>query len=378
MYPISVGGAWGYNRPMRSIYDLSLSELQTQLAAWGYPAYRARQIWQGLYRNLWAAPADFHVLPAALRAQLAEAYRWQPLAPVTELRSADGQTVKTLFRLADGRQIETVLMKYGDPAAEVPPRRKRRRTLCISTQAGCAMGCTFCATGQMGFQRHLTAGEIVAQVIRFARQLAQQGERLTNVVLMGMGEPLHNYENTLQAIDRLNDSQGFAFGARRFTLSTVGLVPAIRRFAAEKRQVGLAVSLHAADDDLRARMLPIARRYPLAELMAALREYAAQTRRRVTFEWALVEGVNDSPQQARQLAALLSGLLAHVNLIPLNPTAGFAGRGSSARRVRAFAAVLEEAKIPVTVRLRRGVDIQAGCGQLASRTQPTAKPDAYS
>ncbi len=352
---------------MKLIYDLTLAELTAELAELGHPAYRARQIWQGLYRNLWPEAEAFRVLPRELREQLATRYRFQPLEPVTELRSQDGQTVKTLFRLPDGRQIETVLMKYGDPASDAPPRRKQRRTLCISTQVGCAMGCTFCATGQMGFHRHLSRGEIAAQVLYFARQLAERGERLTNVVLMGMGEPLHNYDNTLAAIDLLNDPQGFGFGARRFTLSTVGLVPAIRRFAAEKRQVGLAVSLHAADDELRAQMLPIARRYPLPELMAAVREYAALTHRRVTFEWALVEGVNDTPEQAHKLARLLKGLLAHVNLIPLNPTTGFAGRGSSARRVRAFAAVLEEAGLPVTVRLRRGVDIQAGCGQLASR-----------
>ncbi len=352
---------------MKLIYDLTLPELTDQVIAWGHPAYRARQIWQGLYRNLWQRAEAFRPLPAALRTQLAATYQFQPLQPVTTLHSQDGQTIKTLFALPDGRQIETVLMKYGDPAASPRPRQRLRRTLCISTQVGCAMGCTFCATGQMGFKRHLSAGEIIAQVLYFANQLQEKGERLTNVVLMGMGEPLHNYENTLQAIDRLNDPQGFRFGARRFTLSTVGLVPAIRRLAAEKRQVGLAVSLHAAEDSLRAEMLPIARRYPLDALLAALHDYADQTHRRITFEWALIAGVNDSPAQARQLARLLQGLLAHVNLIPLNPTQGFAGRGSSARQTRAFAAELEAAHIPVTVRLRRGIDIQAGCGQLASR-----------
>lgn len=355
------------------IYDLDLPALTAVLQDWGQPAYRARQIWQGLYKNLWQTPDEFTTLPAALRDRLAETWQIQPLAPVTELRSSDGQTIKTLFALPDGRQIETVLMKYGDPAADddgAQRRRKQRRTLCISTQVGCAMGCTFCATGQMGFKRNLSAGEIAAQVLYFARQLAEQGEHVTNVVLMGMGEPLHNYEHTMAAIDLLNAPDGFNLGARRFTISTVGLVPAIRRFADERRQVGLAVSLHAADDSLRASMLPVAKKYPLDELMSALRDYIEKTHRRVTFEWALVAGVNDTPAQARQLARLLKGMLAHVNLIPLNPTEGFDGLGSSPERARDFAAILEEAHIPVTVRLRRGIDIQAGCGQLASRQSP--------
>lgn len=355
------------------IYDLSLEALEKQLADWGQPAYRARQIWQGLYVSLWDDPQQFTTLPASLRERLAETYCFQPLEPVTELPSSDRQTVKALFRLPDGQQIETVLMKYGDPASEdsaAARRRKQRRTLCISTQVGCAMGCTFCATGQMGYKRHLSAGEIAAQVLWFARKLAAQGERVTNVVIMGMGEPFHNYDNTLAAVDLLNHPQGFNLGARRFTISTVGLVPAIRRFADEQRQTGLAVSLHAADDALRASMLPVAKRYPIAELMDAIRYYVDKTHRRVTFEWALVQGVNDTPEQARLLAGLLKGLLAHVNLIPLNPTPGFAGGGSSPERARAFAAILEAAGVPVTVRLRRGIDIQAGCGQLASRHQP--------
>ncbi len=353
------------------LYDQTPEDLAALLKTWGQPAYRARQIWQGLYRNFWQSAEEFSALPLAVRQKLAEHFTIQPLTPVTTLQSSDGQTVKTLFRLPDGEHIETVLMKYGDPAAEDASsqrRRKKRRTLCISTQVGCAMGCTFCATGQMGFHRHLTHGEIAAQVLYFARQLAENAEHVTNVVVMGMGEPLHNYENTLAAIDLLNDPQGMALGARRFTISTVGLAPAIRRFADEKRQIGLAVSLHAADDALRATMLPVARRYPLDELMAAVRYYIAQTHRRVTFEWALVMGINDTPAQAHQLAGLLKGMLAHVNLIPLNPTEGFEGQGTSPERARAFAAILEAAHIPVTVRLRRGIDIQAGCGQLASRT----------
>lgn len=362
-----------------TLYDLSLPELSALLESWGEKSYRARQIWQGAYRNLWDAPEAFSNLPSALRTRLGEHLDFQALQPVTQLESRDGQTVKTLFRLRDGQHIEAVLMKYGeaftpDPSpAEggVKGRGKIRRTLCISTQAGCAMGCTFCATGQMGFRRNLSSGEIVAQVLYYARQLAEIGERVTNVVVMGMGEPFHNYENTLNAIARLNDPQGFNFGARRFTISTVGLVPQIRRFADEQHQVGLAISLHAADNDLRASMLPIAHKYPLPALMEAVRYYVERTRRRVTFEWALIDGVNDTPEAARQLAALIKQYLpihlTHVNAIPLNPTENFRGRATSRKQARLFRDTLEKNGISCTIRLRRGIDIQAGCGQLAVR-----------
>ncbi len=378
-----------------TLYDLSLPELSALLESWGEKPYRARQIWQGAYRNLWDAPEAFSNLPSALRARLGERLDFQALQPVTQLESGDGQTVKTLFRLRDGQLIEAVLMKYGETPTPGPsPARKRgvhrkgapnpapfgggakgrgkiRRTLCISTQAGCAMGCTFCATGQMGFRRNLSSGEIVAQVLYYARQLAAGGERVTNVVVMGMGEPFHNYENTLTAIARLNDPQGFNLGARRFTVSTVGLVPQIRRFAEEQHQVGLAISLHAADNDLRASMLPIARKYPLPALMEAVRYYVERTRRRVTFEWALIDGVNDTPEAARQLAALLKQYLpvhlTHVNAIPLNPTENFRGRATSRKQARLFRDTLEKNGISCTIRLRRGIDIQAGCGQLAVR-----------
>ena len=228
------------------------------------------------------------------------------------------------------------------------------------------MGCVFCATGLMGFKRHLTSGEIIEQILFYARQLQPLGEKVTNVVLMGMGEPFHNYEATMQAIDRLGDAQGFNFGARRFTISTVGLVPMIRRFANEHRQVNLAVSLHAVQDELRQSMLPVNKRYPVDELLAACREYVDKTNRRITFEWALINGVNDSVDQARVLGERLRGLLCHVNLIPLNPTQGYAGQGSTQERAKAFTAELARFGIPCTLRLRRGIDIQAGCGQLAT------------
>jgi 23S rRNA (adenine2503-C2)-methyltransferase len=229
------------------------------------------------------------------------------------------------------------------------------------------MGCVFCATGQMGFRRHLSVGEIVGQVLFFARRLAAEEDRVTNIVVMGMGEPLHNYDNTLAAVDVLTDSAGFNLGARKITISTVGLVPAIRRYADEQRQTPLAVSLHAATDEERDKLIPVNRRWPIAELMDACRYYIAKTNRRMTFEWALIEGQNDTVEEARRLGVLLSGMLCHVNLIPLNPTAGFAGRPSSSGRVQAFQDELARHGIGSTVRVRRGIDIQAGCGQLRDR-----------
>ena len=242
-----------------------------------------------------------------------------------------------------------------------------RNTLCISSQAGCAMGCVFCATGQMGFKRNLGAGEIVEQVIHLARRLSESGSRVTNIVLMGMGEPFHNYDAALAAIHRLNDANGLNLGQRRFTISTVGIIPGIKRFTAEKSQVNLAISLHAANDRLRSSLLPVNRKYPLAELMAACREYVSVTNRRLTFEWALIKDTNDSPAHASELGALVKGLLCHVNLIPLNPTADYVGQASSVERAKEFKQVLDQIGIPCTIRLRRGIDIQAGCGQLAAK-----------
>ena len=336
------------------IYELSLPELTSQIKDWNEPAYRAIQVWQGLYHNFWNSPNEFTNLPAHLRDILSESFLFDVLTPISILNSSDKKTVKTLFRLEDGKAIETVLMRY-----------EKRNTLCISTQVGCAMGCVFCATGQMGFMRHLSSGEIVAQVMYYARLLHKQGESVTNVVVMGMGEPFHNYENTLSAIDRLNDRDGYNLGARRFTISSVGLIPAIKRFAAEKRQINLAISLHAAEDALRTSMLPVNKSYPIDELLDACREYVEATGRRITFEWALVNGVNDTPAQAHLLAKKLKGLLCHVNAIPLNPTKGYSGQATTRERADKFKEILNDSGIPCTIRLRRGIDIQAGCGQLA-------------
>lgn len=349
------------------IYDLDLPTLIETITSWGFPAFRARQIWAGLYKNFWQSPDEFSNLPKNLRDRLAEEFQFTPITPSLKLDSSDGQTRKTLFKLPDGRQIEAVLMRYD-----------RRRTLCISTQVGCAMGCTFCATGQMGFMRHLSSGEIISQVMYYARMLHETNEAVTNIVLMGMGEPFHNYENTMKAIDQLNDAEGYNFGARRFTISTSGLVPAIRKFAAEKRQVNLAVSLHAAENDMRSNMMPVNKRYDVDELMQACREYVHATGRRITFEWALINGINDTPEQAQKLASLLKGILCHVNAIPLNPTTGYEGKATTREHADLFKQILEQNGIPCTIRTRRGIDIQAGCGQLASRQggRPTKKGPA--
>lgn len=335
------------------LLDLDQPQLAAYLAALGQPKFRARQLWQWLYQQHSADFAEMSNLPAALRDQLQQSAVIDPLRIDTEQHSSDGETIKTLFALPDGERIEAVLMRYD-----------KRRTLCISSQAGCAMDCPFCATGQMGFRRNLTAGEIVAQVLFYARQLDADGEYVTNIVFMGMGEPLANYKQTWAAVRRLNDAAGFNLGARHMTISTVGLVPAIRQMSHEPEQVGLAVSLHAPTDAVRDKLVPVNLRYPIAMLMQACRDYIATTNRRITFEYALMDGWNDSDTQADQLAALLSGLLCHVNLIPLNPTPNSPYGGSPDERVYAFRDRLQAAGIATTVRLRRGIDIQAGCGQL--------------
>ena len=385
------------DQPIR-LLDLSREELRAQMSAWGEPAYRADQVRQWLYKQLATDPAEMTSLPAALRARLAQEARIELLEPVTETRSSDGETTKTLFRLHDGQLIETVLMRY-----------RRRNTVCISSQAGCGMGCTFCATAQMGLQRNLTPGEIVAQVLYFERELrrrkAEDGgrrtegremgsdvpdsglrithygsritghglrasdhrSRITNVVVMGMGEPLANYGNLWRALHSLVDPDGFGLGARRITVSTVGLVPAIDRFAQEDLQVGLAVSLHAPDDALRSTLVPVNGRYPIAQVIDACRRYVDQTHRRVTFEYALMRGINDGRETAQALADLLQGLLCHVNLIPLNPVQDSPYQPSRPEDAAAFVETLAQRGIPATLRVRRGIDIDAGCGQLRAR-----------
>ncbi len=346
------------------LYDLDYPALRSLLEEWGEPAYRAQQLWEWLYVHLVTEFTPMTNLPRSLRKRLAQETIVGAPQVVETMQSLDGETRKDLLRLADGETIEAVLMRY-----------ERRRTACISTQVGCAIGCPFCATGQMGFRRDLTSGEIVAQALHFARTLQAADDHLTNVVLMGMGEPLLNYEASLAAIRRLMDDRGFNLGQRHITLSTAGLVPEMRRLAEEEGvrpnaplQITLAISLHAATDSLRDHLVPINRRYGLDALFQTCHYYVERTSRRVSFEWALIERVNDTPVQAQALAARLTGLLAHVNLIPLNPTPAYAERPSSHAALETFTTILKHHGISHTVRVRRGLQIQAGCGQLRQRS----------
>jgi len=342
-------------------YDATADDLASLLASWGEPAYRARQVWDGLHRRL-REPAELTDLPLPIRARLARALP-PGLVEAAERVSDGGDTVKWLWRLHDGATVETVLMRYPE-----------RDTVCVSTQAGCAMACGFCATGQAGFERHLSAGEIVEQVARAARRSADEGRRLANVVFMGMGEPLANYDATWTAVERIHDDLGLS--ARHLTLSTVGIVPGIRRLAGERLPVNLAVSLHAADDGLRDELVPINRRYPLRDLLAACREYLAAKGRRLSFEWALIDGVNDRDVDADRLAGLCRSLplAPHVNLIPLNPTPGYAVLGTPPARLRAFRQLLHGLGVNATVRQTRGVEIEAACGQLHAEHEITLGP----
>jgi 23S rRNA (adenine2503-C2)-methyltransferase len=340
-----------------NIRDMSLEEIEALIASLGKERYRALQIMKWLYTGGATSFAEMTTLARDFRTRMEDLTRIAEPA-IDRIQTSQDGTKKVLFRIEGDLFIESVL---------IPGRN--HWTACISTQAGCAMGCVFCATGQMGFGRHLTSGEIVEQVLYYARQLKQRGERVTNVVIMGMGEPFHNYDNTMAAIDLLNDPQWFKLGERRFTISTVGLIPAIRRFAAEKRQVNLAISLHAPNDERRTALLPINKKYPISDLIAACKEYTEQTGRRLTFEWALIQDVNETLDDARELGHLLKGMLCHVNVIPLNPTRKYAGKATTRERAEIFKAELERFGIPCTIRIRRGIDIQAGCGQLATEAR---------
>jgi len=357
------------------LLGLTLPQLEAWLAQRGEPAFRAKQMYNWLYEHLASDPGQMSNLPAALRAQLARECCIGSLRVRSEQHSKDDRTRKILLELADGKLIEAVLMLY-PPLGE----SSERATVCVSSQAGCAYGCTFCATGQMGFDRHLLAGEIVAQVLYFARELrahpwvarglpgSRPIDHITNIVLMGMGEPLHNYDNVLLALRILNSPAGFGLGARHMTISTVGLVPAIRRLSQEALQVNLAISLHAPTDELRVSTMPVNRKYPLNDLLAACQDYLAATGRQITFEYVLLAGVNDSTRHAHQLGALLEPFhqLAHVNCIPVNATSA-SYRPPTDRAMRAFRDILSMHGVSNSVRAERGDDIAAACGQLRTR-----------
>ncbi len=365
------GFSIGASLRSQSLLNLSKDELGREFADFGEPSFRARQIWRAVYREANSSFDEMTNLPMRLRTILSEKFCINPLKTVLTLNSRDGSTDKMLFRLQDGQLIETVLMRY-----EADGHRNARSTVCISTQAGCALGCTFCATGQQGFVRNLSSGEIVAQVLHIIRSARLGGahqrvnsERkpVTNVVFMGMGEPLANYDATMAAVRTLNDAEGVGIGARHITISTVGLVPQIIRLAREPLQINLAVSLHAADDDTRNETMPINRRYPIEALITACRRYVEETNRRVFFEYVLLRGQNDSLMHATRLGQLLRGLLCHVNVIPVNETEEGAYKRPSAYLTRAFQDVLRNEGVPSTVRMEKGIDINAGCGQLRAR-----------
>ncbi len=343
------------------LYDLTKPRSAAWLAASEHSPGFAPRIWKHLYRDLATDVATMPDLPPRVRSFLADRARVGVLPAVRTVRADDGSTVKFLFELHDGGRIETVLMR---PA--------RRATVCLSTQVGCPLGCVFCATGQAGFARNLTAGEIVAQAVAAARTVRRSDGvdganfRLRNVVVMGMGEPLLNYDAVMNALEIVSDSAGLAVGIKQITLSTVGVVPAIERMTDERRPYSLAVSLHAATQEERLRLVPASRTWPLDTLIAACRKYAQRLQRHVFFEWTLIEGVNDAPEQAEALARLLADVPSHVNLIPLNPTGGYDGAAVAVASAAAFQQALRGRGIPSTVRRRRGIDIDAGCGQLAT------------
>lgn len=356
----------------QSLHDLTYDELRERLVADGLRGSHVRAAWNALhYRAQTDLTAQEEWVPPMRRWAESVRERGDFLdvpEVATEIPSGDGLTRKYLLRLRDGQEIETVIMGYDG-----------RHTACVSTQAGCAMGCVFCATGQMGFVRHLRPGEIVGQVLHVRRVLGVgrrdgSAKGLRNLVLMGMGEPLHNYDNVMKALEMISDTRGCNVGPSKISVSTVGVVPGILRMAEEERPYNLAISLHGSTEEERAALIPANQRWPLRELMQACRTYGERTGRKIFFAWTLIEGVNDTPGHARRVAALLQGLNAHVNLIPLNETAGYAGKESATAAGRVFHEIILEAGIPCTFRQKRGIDVAAGCGQLKADKRKRERP----
>jgi len=342
-------------RPV-TIHDLSLAQLEERLQQLGEPAFRARQMFGWVYDKRVTSYEDMANVPSQLRKTLASTLPFTAMAPEREVMTDNGDTCKLLYRTFDGQFVETVLMLYRD-----------RATVCISCQVGCAVGCAFCATGLGGLTRNLTAGEMVQQTVDAARRAGEMGRPLTNLVMMGMGEPFQNYAETMRFIGIIHDPRGMNFGARRITISTSGIVPRIDALASEPYAVNLAVSLHAPNDELRSQLVPINRRYPIAELLAACDRYIARTRRRISFEYALMNGINDSDEIAHELGQLLRGRLCHVNIIPFNPVDVLEFERPDPAGIERFAEILQGMGIPTTVRYSRGVEIAAACGQLRAQ-----------
>lgn len=366
--PVSVPAAAPTGEQRVNLYDYSSEQLTDLLRDWGEPAYRAKQLYRHLYIHKLASAADMTDFPKSLRERLDQETCIGSLRQVKMLEGDGGMTRKALWALPDGSPVETVLMIYPD-----------RATVCVSSQSGCPMNCVFCATGKLGFLRNLTTGQMIEQVMWAECQLQAFHQShpdettavsLTNIVYMGMGEPFNNYNAWWTSVTRLHDPAGYNMGARNFTVSTVGLVPGILRLADAPLPINLAISLHAADDAVRTAMMPVNKRYPIADLIAATRTYTEKTRRRVSFEYVLLLEQNDDPEQAQRLAALLRPadqppLLCHVNLIPWNPVPGTPLSRSNRKRVLVFQNILQEHGLACTVRVERGVDIGAACGQLA-------------
>jgi len=365
--------------PRPGLSGLADGVLEAWLADQGQPSYRARQVRDALWGGYASSAAEMQTLPSPLRERLEAAFRVDTVV-AEEVTVADGGlTEKALHRLADGALVESVLMHYPARGGHVPGGgRRERHTVCISSQAGCAVGCPFCATGELGFGRDLETSEILDQVRHAGRRLAagSGGGRLTNVVFMGMGEPLLNLDRVLEAVATLSDPDHFGLGARHVVVSTSGVVPGIRRLAALRPQLTLAVSLHAARDPLRDVLVPLNRRWTLAEVVAAAREYARVTGRRVSYEYVMISGVNDTEADADAICGLLRGDLAHVNLIPMNAVAHTPWQASPPGRVREFAARLAAGGVGATVRRNRGQDAGAACGQLAADRAGELPPPA--
>ncbi len=353
------------------ISDAAPQELLSWFADRGESAFRARQLADHVWSGRAMAFDDIHTLPGPLREALKDAYRFCTLTDTERRQTDGGLTDKALHSLDDGRVVESVLMRY-------PARgsRRERTTLCISSQAGCAVGCPFCATGELGLWRDLRTSEIIDQARYWRNELATEGRRLTNIVFMGMGEPLLNPDAVVASCAALSDSNRFGLGQRHITVSTSGVIPGIERLTSLRRQYKLAVSLHTARSDLRDVLVPLNRRYPLEDVVAAATDYADATGRRVTYEMVMIDHINDTPEDAHAAAQLLRGRLAHVNLIPMNPVAHTPWQPSHPDRVEAYASVLRAVGLHTTVRRNRGIDIGAACGQLAAERAGEPTPAA--
>lgn len=355
---------------MTDLYRLYPEEMEEMVKNLGFKRFRAEQILHYMYKEFPKSIQDMLQLPAKMREKLiSEGYHIGSANQIHKVESEKGDTVKLLLNLEDGKCIETVLMRV----LPMKLNTKTRFTVCVSTQVGCAMGCTFCATGQMGFERNLKAEEIVTQVMFFAKILKEQGNHVTNLVFMGMGEPLANYEETIRSIRLLTHPKAFGLGQRHITVSTIGLTSGIEKLADEDLQIGLAISLHAPNDKLRRHLVPTARPNSVSEIISSGRNYYKKTGRRVTFEYALIEGINDTPEIALELARLLDGNGSHVNLIPLNPTAGKFERPAK-KRIIEFEKILFQHDVNCTVRVEKGVEIAAACGQLRTDILNQPKP----